>query len=334
MKIEVCETCGTRDGQLLACTKCKHFFHVQCVHGNAEVIPAKEAFLCSTCDPSLEPACCLCRKGDSELLCCNMKNCNLRYHRDCLKGFHTACSKQEKLYSQFNCPAHYCHTCVAEVGELHPPEKKLIRCIQCPTSYHAGTSLTQFIAKALNCYFLKGERCLAAGSVMLSLSQMRCFKHAESRTTSTAKKSKKDKKSLPTHYNVNWCMVCSEGGTLICCERCPAAFHTRCVGLEKEPDGSYLCPECTTGKTVLHGDIVWIKMSVYRFVTCQSSACKNFTYFHISTGGGQAECIQLRKYLRNIERINPTSVNSSFTFTEAEIALMSIAVRSSTIKMR
>ena len=157
MKIEVCEICGTRDGQPLSCTKCRHFFHVECVCPNAEVIPAKEAFMCSSCDPSFEPACCLCKKSDGDLLSCTMKNCSLRYHRDCLNGFHTACAKQERLLRegagrnwQFNCPAHYCHTCVAEVGELHPPEKKLIRCIQCPTSYHAGISCLIHLSKFSN----------------------------------------------------------------------------------------------------------------------------------------------------------------------------------------
>lgn len=138
MKIEVCENCGTRDGQLLSCSKCRHFFHLDCVCPNAEIPPAKHTFVCSTCDPSLEPICCLCREGNGNLMSCNIKNCSLRYHRECLKGFHTTCSKQERLYSQFSCPAHYCHTCVVELGELHPAGKKLVRCIECPTSYHAG----------------------------------------------------------------------------------------------------------------------------------------------------------------------------------------------------
>lgn len=112
-----------------------------------------------------------------------------------------------------------------------------------------------------------GEKCIAAGCVLLSNLQMECFKHVKSNRTSIKKIGKKEKSKsvVPNHYNVNWCIVCSEGGTLICCERCPSSFHTHCVGLEQEPDGSYICLECTSGKTILYGDIVWVKMSVYRF---------------------------------------------------------------------
>jgi len=40
----------------------------------------------------------------------------------------------------------------------------------------------------------------------------------------------------------------------------------RCLGLEKEPEGSYICIECIDGKTILYGDIVWVKIGVYRYV--------------------------------------------------------------------
>ena len=38
----------------------------------------------------------------------------------------------------------------------------------------------------------------------------------------------------------------------------------RCLSLEKEPEGSYICIECIDGKTILYGDIVWVKIGVYR----------------------------------------------------------------------
>ena len=57
------------------------------------------------------------------------------------------------------------------------------------------------------------------------------------------------------------------GGSLICCERCPASFHMRCLGLEKEPEGSYICIECIDGKTILYGDIVWVKIGTYRCIS-------------------------------------------------------------------
>ena len=107
--------------------------------------------------------------------------------------------------------------------------------------------------------------CLAAGCIQLSTTQMKCFKHVDNRAAGNKKtKGTKRKNYQPTHYNLSWCMMCTEGGSLICCERCPASYHTTCLGLEKDPDGSYLCIECTAGKAILHGDIVWCKFGSYR----------------------------------------------------------------------
>ena len=56
-----------------------------------------------------------------------------------------------------------------------------------------------------------------------------------------------------------------KGGRLICCERCPASFHTHCLNMDREPEGSYICYECIIGKTILYGDLVWVKIGVYRW---------------------------------------------------------------------
>lgn len=119
--------------------------------------------------------------------------------------------------------------------------------------------------------------CLGAGSIQLSASQIICPKHEDHVS----------KKKNPNHCNASWCLLCSQGtlfffksfnvscinhtqhcsstgGSLICCERCPASFHMRCLSLEKEPEGSYICIECIDGKTILYGDIVWVKIGVYR----------------------------------------------------------------------
>ncbi|KAK4025415.1 histone-lysine N-methyltransferase NSD2 isoform X1 [Daphnia magna] len=246
MRVDVCECCGSREGQTLSCSKCRLVYHPECTKKDLGALSKFETFLCLNCDPSTNSKCCLCQQSEGAMLSCNFKLCGRYYHRNCLKLFHSPSVKQEKTASQFTCPAHYCHTCVADLNELHQAEKKLVRCIYCPTAYH------------------QSEKCLAAGSVQLSNTQMKCFKHVENREV--AKKPKKEKKTIiPIHYNVNWCIVCSEGGSLICCERCPSSVHTRCAGLETEPDGSFLCYECTSGKTILYGDIVWVKMSIYRW---------------------------------------------------------------------
>lgn len=38
-------------------------------------------------------------------------------------------------------------------------------------------------------------------------------------------------------------------GNLICCDGCPAAFHSRCVGIASDalPEGDWYCPECAIG---------------------------------------------------------------------------------------
>ncbi|KAJ7547702.1 hypothetical protein O6H91_08G099700 [Diphasiastrum complanatum] len=46
--------------------------------------------------------------------------------------------------------------------------------------------------------------------------------------------------------NSDECVLCGMDGNLICCDGCPAAYHSRCIGLCKLslPDGDWYCPEC------------------------------------------------------------------------------------------
>lgn len=147
MKIEVCEFCGLRDGQLLPCSRCRTVYHAQCLKGaikqpKGELEPREAAnvpkFLCLNCDPASEPICCLCKQPSGQLIKCNQTRiCSRRFHQECLKGFHSLSAKEERTASQFTCPTHFCHTCTADVEVLLKPGKtKLIHCIQCPTAYH------------------------------------------------------------------------------------------------------------------------------------------------------------------------------------------------------
>lgn len=136
MRIEVCEFCGTREGRTQPCTKCRLVFHPECLRENT-LVSTEEPFLCLNCDSTITLRCILCQSSEGDaLLSCNVKSCSRRYHRNCLKMFHSPTVKQERPPSQFTCPVHVCHTCVAELNELHHPEKKLVRCIYCPTAYH------------------------------------------------------------------------------------------------------------------------------------------------------------------------------------------------------
>ncbi|KAL9688734.1 hypothetical protein QQ045_033158 [Rhodiola kirilowii] len=47
-------------------------------------------------------------------------------------------------------------------------------------------------------------------------------------------------------WNSDECCLCKVDGSLICCDGCPAAYHSRCVGVAADllPDGDWYCPEC------------------------------------------------------------------------------------------
>ncbi|PON42193.1 Autoimmune regulator [Parasponia andersonii] len=47
-------------------------------------------------------------------------------------------------------------------------------------------------------------------------------------------------------WNYDECCLCKMDGNLICCDGCPAAYHSRCVGIASDhlPEGDWYCPEC------------------------------------------------------------------------------------------
>ena len=122
----------------------------------------------------------------------------------------------------------------------------MYRCVRCPTAYHVG------------------DFCLAAGSMPLAGYYIVCSKHFQPVGKQHA------------HINVSWCFACSKGGSLICCESCPASFHTACLDADDRPPaaasgdddgsggGAFYCLECRAGRRPLYGDIVWIKFGAYR----------------------------------------------------------------------
>jgi PHD-finger/WSTF, HB1, Itc1p, MBD9 motif 1 len=50
--------------------------------------------------------------------------------------------------------------------------------------------------------------------------------------------------------NSDDCRICGMDGMLICCDGCPWAYHSRCIGLNKAslPQGQWFCHECTINK--------------------------------------------------------------------------------------
>ncbi|XP_028789234.1 DDT domain-containing protein PTM isoform X2 [Neltuma alba] len=55
---------------------------------------------------------------------------------------------------------------------------------------------------------------------------------------------------VTTDWNSDDCYLCKMDGSLICCDGCPAAFHSRCVGVANDhlPEGDWYCPECAIGR--------------------------------------------------------------------------------------
>jgi len=55
------------------------------------------------------------------------------------------------------------------------------------------------------------------------------------------------------------------GGTLLCCDSCPAAYHAECLeGSPSEQEGAWYCKDCHVGRQPHYGDIVWVKLGSYR----------------------------------------------------------------------
>ncbi|GER48822.1 acyl-CoA N-acyltransferase [Striga asiatica] len=44
--------------------------------------------------------------------------------------------------------------------------------------------------------------------------------------------------------NDDLCSICEDGGNLLCCNKCPRAFHPVCVGLLSLPEGTWYCKYC------------------------------------------------------------------------------------------
>ncbi|KAH6814865.1 hypothetical protein C2S51_023883 [Perilla frutescens var. frutescens] len=54
--------------------------------------------------------------------------------------------------------------------------------------------------------------------------------------------------------NGDECYLCKMDGIMICCDTCPAAVHSRCVGVVSSllPEGDWHCPECTFDRRMPH----------------------------------------------------------------------------------
>ncbi|XP_060071280.1 histone-lysine N-methyltransferase NSD2-like [Ylistrum balloti] len=231
MKENLCEICH-KAGDLLICEgQCQGNFHKDCL--GLSVKPSG-VFKCDECITG-NHTCFFCKKADKDTKCCIVPTCGKFYHENCVNKCLNARTESKGLV----CPLHSCATCSIDnpKSAKNSNRGKLLRCVQCPTAYHAG------------------EFCIAAGSEVLPGYNILCSKHFQ---------------PLPSqrhhsHVNLSWCFVCNRGGSLLCCESCPAAFHAECLKMDHTPEGSWYCHDCSQGKRPLYGDIIWVKLGNYRW---------------------------------------------------------------------
>ncbi|XP_065084451.1 nuclear receptor binding SET domain protein isoform X2 [Ochlerotatus camptorhynchus] len=234
----VCTVCS-KPNDLVKCSKCCNHYHAGCsTDPSAEASSTEsKAFICLDCTQQKAPVCFVCHDQEDSVkedqkYRCTVGGCGKHYHVPCLRLFpqhkFTGTSQSSTLF----CPYHTCHTCVSDDPRTNATSTKgqLVRCIKCPSSYHTEA------------------KCIPAGSQILSWAAMICPKHNLEQSS----------------LNVNWCFLCCKGGSLICCETCPTAFHLDCLKFTP-PEGKYICEECESGRMPLYNEIVWAKYSHFRF---------------------------------------------------------------------
>jgi len=181
--------------------------------------------------------CFICKSDEGDSVKCCHKDCGKYYHLACLNP--NSYPTNIKSGNTLTCPLHYCLTCYTDqptprdLNCLKPTKRQLLQCVNCPTAFH------------------NDDACTAAGTVVLSGNYIMCPAH---RSTKNEK-----------HINVSWCFSCNEGGKLICCESCPAAFHDDCIDNPPTNDEQYFCYDCQSRKQLKYGDIIWIKLGAYRW---------------------------------------------------------------------
>ncbi|XP_039087976.1 histone-lysine N-methyltransferase NSD2 isoform X1 [Hyaena hyaena] len=235
----VCQLCE-KPGSLLLCQgPCCGAFHLACLGLSRR---PEGRFTCSECTSGIH-SCFVCKESQMDVRRCVVSQCGKFYHEACVRKYPLTVFESRG----FRCPLHSCLSCHASNPSNPRPSKgKMMRCVRCPVAYHGG------------------DACLAAGCSVIASNSIICSGHF------TARKGKRHH----AHVNVSWCFVCSKGGSLLCCESCPAAFHPDCLSIEM-PDGSWFCNECRAGKRLHFQDVVWVKLGNYRWWPAEVCHPKN-----------------------------------------------------------
>ncbi|ELW47981.1 Histone-lysine N-methyltransferase, H3 lysine-36 and H4 lysine-20 specific [Tupaia chinensis] len=229
LKENVCQNCE-KVGELLLCeAQCCGAFHLECL-GLAEMPRGK--FICNECRTGIH-TCFVCKQSGEDVKRCLLPLCGKFYHEECVQKYPPTVMQNKG----FRCSLHICITChAANPASVSASKGRLMRCVRCPVAYHAN------------------DFCLAAGSKILASNSIICPNHFTPRRGCRNHE----------HVNVSWCFVCSEGGSLLCCDSCPAAFHRECLNIDI-PEGNWYCNDCKAGKKPHYREIVWVKVGRYRW---------------------------------------------------------------------
>ncbi|TNN17525.1 Histone-lysine N-methyltransferase NSD2 [Schistosoma japonicum] len=189
-------------------------------------------------------------RGVDQMIRCSVRACRRWYHPSCLRKPPFAVVVREGRSGSFTCPAHTCLACSAETpGTMPRPSPHYIRCVMCPAAYHPG------------------EWCVPAGSKEIAPNLIICPRHALQDECKLYTSPPNIQLKLPSSAllnmfrptNVSWCFICSKGGRIICCENCPASFHEECLKIDEVPD-KFICEDCTNGRMLRYGEIVWARL--------------------------------------------------------------------------
>uniref|UniRef100_A0A9J7YXN9 Nuclear receptor binding SET domain protein 2 n=1 Tax=Cyprinus carpio carpio TaxID=630221 RepID=A0A9J7YXN9_CYPCA len=268
MSVTVPQMCKQTGEDLVMCEgQCCGSYHLHCIGLDRSA----EKVLCTACSSGVHE-CFTCKKSEGEVRRCCVLHCGRFYHEACVRL--SALTVFENR--GFRCPLHTCLSChYSGRGAGKATKGKMMRCLRCPVAYHVG------------------DLCVAAGSEMITSSAIVCTNHFMP----------KKGYSHHSHVNVSWCFICSkarsifdlsffsffflimtalykcvnvcvEGGQLLCCESCPAAFHPDCLNIAM-PDGSWFCNDCRSGKKPKYRDIIWVKLGNYRWWPAEIRHPKN-----------------------------------------------------------
>ena len=224
-----CAICDSDNGDLITCKgSCLQAFHLDCLG----IVKVPKAGIC--CDDCLTTptVCHQCRgQGGEPLVSCDHNECDKHYHLSCVRSMDTFMLTEDTISS---CGLHSCAKCTSTPN---PSTTSLIQCVKCPIALHKAT-------------------CLVAGCEVLNDSQMICYTHLDLSS-----------KSLPTHFNMNTCLDCGDGGTLVCCDFCSAAYHNHCLPEDHRASDSahkWVCPFCQSHDLPTYESVVICKCGTHR----------------------------------------------------------------------